>query len=359
MQAANKRRSCKARFAEVSPRRIFSRRFYLLMFVLALSIAAAAQTNHADAKLDPPTLTSSASSALVHTSLTYRLQTMFGLPLTGISVEVHNLQTHSVISSANTGQDGSVAFRNLPLGRYEVTIAGGILSPRREVQVDEHDTRITVELPLSPDGPRGNETVSVQQLTIPRKAREALAAANEAWEKGNWKKVREQATLALTAHPDYGAARAMLGFLDLREGNLELACAELKQAIENDPNSALAYLALGSVYNSMKQYDAALSALSVFPSVSSDKWQLHYEIARAYIGLGKYELGLRQIDYAQRLAGQDPVVLRLGKAHALLGLHRNSEAATELEAVLHQQPNGPFSSEAEGLLTALRSQIQR
>jgi len=55
----------------------------------------------------------------------------------------------------------------------------------------------------------------------------------------------------------------------------------LKQAIESDPNSALACLSLGSAYNSMRHCDTALEALSAFSGVAADNWQLHYELARS------------------------------------------------------------------------------
>jgi tetratricopeptide (TPR) repeat protein len=247
-------------------------------------------------------------------------------------------------------------FYGLLPGRYEITAAGGLLPPRREMQVDGGDSQTVLELPLSQL--TAGETVSVRQLTIPHNAKEALDAATDAWQKQRWKKARSEATQALSLYPGYGAALALLGFLDLQDGNLELACTNLKRAIESDPNSALAYVALGSAYNSMKRYEAALEALSVFPSIAADTWQVHYEQARAFIGLRKYELGLREIDASQRLAQQDPAVLHLGKAHALLGLHRNSEAAAELETIVRKQPNGPYTSDAQSLLATLRSQKQ-
>ncbi len=358
MQAANIRRRCNASFAEASPRRIFTHGFRLPILLLTTSLAVTAQTNQANAKLNPPTLTNAASLAPLHGSLTYHLQNTFGRPLIGISVEVRNVKSHSIMASARTGQDGTVSFYNLPPGRYEVTVAGGILPPRREIQFDTTDSHFGVELPLSQPNARGVETVSVQQLTIPRQAREALNAAMEAWQKYDWKKVRQQATRALALHPDYGAALAVLGFLDLQDGKPEVACPELKRAIAFDPNLALAYVTLGSAYNSMKQYDAALEALSVFPSVSADNWQVHYELARSYIGLRSYELGLREIDYSLQLSQHDPAVLHLAKAHVLLGMRKNAEAVPELETVLRTQPNGPYASEAKNLLAAVRSHSQ-
>ena len=355
MQAANPRCRCSASFAEVSPRRIFTDCFHVAILLLAVSLGVTAQTNQADAKLNPPALTNVGSPATVQGSLTYHLQNTLGRPLIGISVEVRNLQTHSVVR-ANTGRDGTVSFRNLPPGRYDVTVAGGILPPQREVQIDASDSHFAVELPLLQPNAQGVETVSVRQLTIPRKAREALNAAMEAWQKYDWKKMREQATRALALRPDYGAALALLGFLDLQDGNLELACPELKRAIELDPNSALAYVSLGSAFNSTKQYEAALEALSVFPSVSADNWQAHYELARSYIGLRKYESGLREINYSLHLAPHDPAVLHLAKAHVLLGMRRNAEAVPELETILRTQPNGPYAAEAQNLLAAVRSQ---
>lgn len=325
------------------------------MLLLACSLGVAAQTNQADAKLNPPALTNAGSPPAAQGSLTYHLQNTLGRPLTGISVEIRNLLTHSVVSRGNTGGDGTVSFRNLPPGRYDVTVAGGILPPRREVQIDASDSHFAVELPLLQPNAQGVETVSVRQLTIPRKAREALNAAMDAWQKGDWKKMRQQATRAVSLHPDYGAALALLGFLDLQDGNPEQASPELKAAITFDPNSALAYVSLGSAYNSMKQYEAALEALSVFPSVSADNWRAHYELARSYLGLRNYEAGLREINYSLQIAQHDPAVLHLAKAHVLLGMRRNTEAVPELETILRTQPNGPYAAEARNLLLTLRS----
>jgi tetratricopeptide (TPR) repeat protein len=281
---------------------------------------------------------------------------LLGRPLSGISVEVRNIQTHSTITRALSGPNGAVVFQSLLPGRYEITVAGGLLPPRREMQVDGGDSHAVLELPISQL--KAGETVSVRQLTVPRKAQEALEAASDALQKQDWTKARAQATRALTLHPDYAAALSLLGYLDLQDGNPEMASDDVKRAIETDPNSALAYLTLGSAYNSLKRYEAALEALSVFPSVSADTWQLHYEVARSYMGLRKFELGLIEINLAQKLAPQDPAVLILGKAHALAGLHRNSEAIAELEMLLHKQPKGPFAPDAQSFLAILRSQKQ-
>lgn len=322
--------------------------------LLVASSLTAAQTDQAAAKLNSPSLASTSAAAASHASLTYRLRNNFGRPLTGISVEVRNPQTHAVINSAFTGPNGEVKFNGLSPGRYEITVAGGILPPRREVQVEGGDIQGVLELPLSQS--KVHETISVGELTVPRQAKDALNAAAEAWQKQDWKKARAQAMRALALHPKYAAALSMLGFLDLREGNWEQACTNVKGALESDPNSALAYLTLGAAYNSMKRFEAALEALSVFPSVSADTWQVHYELARSYIGLRKYELGLLEINSSQKLTKQDPAVLHLGKAHALAGLHRDSEAMEELEALLRKQPNGPFAPDAQNFLAVLRSQ---
>jgi tetratricopeptide (TPR) repeat protein len=284
------------------------------------------------------------------------VRNLLGRPLIGISVEVRNIQTHSTITRAISGSNGAAVFQGLLPGRYEITVAGGLLPPRQEMQVDGADSRTVLELPISQL--KAGETVSVQQLTVPRKAQEALEAASEALQKRDWKKARAQATRALTLRPDYAAALSLLGYLDLQDGNPEMASDDVKRAIESDPNSALAYLTLGSAYNSLKRYEAALEALSVFLSVSADAWQLHYEVARSYMGLHKFELGLIEINLAQKLAPQDPAVLVLGKAHALAGLHRNSEAIAELEMLLRKQPKGPFAPDAQSFLALLRSQKQ-
>lgn len=344
-------RRCAACFAEARPRRRFAP---LLLSLTLVAVGSAAQEIQADAKMKPLAAATSGPAPSSISSLTCLVRNMLGRPLSGISVEVRNLQTHSAITSALSRPDGAVVFHGLAPGRYEITVAGGVLPPRRELQVDGGSGQAVLELPLSQFG--GHETVSVGELKVPRQAKEALNAASDAMRRQDWRKARTQAMRAVTLQPGYAAALAMLGYLDLQEGNLETASASAREAIQSDPNLAFAYLTLGTAYNSMKRYEAALQALSVFPSVSADIWQLHYELARSYMGLRKFELGLNEINSSQRLAGKDPAVLHLGRAHALAGLHRNSEAVAEVETVLQKQPHGPYASDAQNLLATLRSQ---
>jgi len=356
VQAAHSRRLCHACFAEIGPRRIITCGF-LLSSLLIVSALTAAQANRDDAKLSPPELNATGSALKASPSLTCRVRNLLGRPLSGISVEVRSVETHATITRAMSGSNGSVVFYGLLPGRYEVTVAGGLLPPRQEMQVDAGGGQTVLELPLSQA--RAADMVSVRQLSLPRKARETLDSAMDAWQKQQWKKARTQATQALSLYPDYAAALALLGFLDLQDGHLETASENLKRAIESDPNLALAYVALGSAYNSMSHYEAALETLSVFPSIAADTWQVHYELARAFIGLRKYALGLREIDSSLGLLKQDHAVLRLARAHALLGLHRDSEAVAELEAIVRKDPKGPYASDAQSLLADVHSHKQQ
>jgi predicted Zn-dependent protease len=324
--------------------------------LLDASSLAAAQEIQADARVKSAASASSGSAVSLNSSLTCLVRNLLGRPLSGISVEVRDIKTHATVTSAISGPNGAAVFYGLAPGRYEVTVADGLLPPRRELQVDRGDSQTVLELPLSQA--HEGQTVSVRALAIPHNAKEALGAATDAWQKQQWKKARAQVMRALSLWPGYGAGMALLGFLDLQDGALEQACANLTRAIEAEPNSPLVYIALGSAYNSMKRYEDALAVLSVFPSVSADTWQVHYEQARAFIGLRKYEAGLQEINSSQQLTRQDAAVLHLAKAHALLGLHRNAEAAVELETIVRNQPRGPYASDAQSLLAALRSQKQ-
>lgn len=328
---------------------------WILLLAAAWNVSLA-QVNQADAKLAPsplarPELTQTRGSLLVN------VRNKAGQPLSGISVEVRDLQTHAMLASARSEQDGALRFSDLPIGTFELTVAGGILPPRETVRVGNAVSVLSLTLPLSlAESVGSSHAVSVQQLSVPHGAQEALDKASGAWRRGDLKKAHELASHALAVDPSYGRALALLGFLDLQEGNAAVAAGELKQALTFDPDCPLAYVTLGSALNSMRQYIAALQALSVFPSVSADMWQAHYETARSYMGLRNFELALQELNRAQQLAREDPEVLHLGKAHALLALHRSPEAVIELQTVVRKDPAGAYATEAKTFLTSLEAQ---
>lgn len=291
--------------------------------------------------------------------ITCVLEDTLGHPVSDVSVEVRSAAPPLDISTAVTLRDGSARFHGLTSGAYDVTVAGGILVPPKRVQIGSSDATLVLSLPITLPQVAGrrNDTVSVQQLNIPEKAKEALHKAYEAWERNDIKQSRALAIRALQLHPYYGPALSLLGMLELQDGHPADAIIGLLQAVQYNPNSPRTYLALGSAYNELHKNTDALHALSIMATLLPDSWQLHYEVGRAYLGKARFEAAMEEFKHAQQLAPRELMVVHVGKAHALLGLHDYSGARAEFETVIRKSPEGPYAAESRELVVILDSQL--
>src|SRR5450755_2115442 len=284
-----------------------------------------------------------------------------GNPVSDLAVEIRSSTPPLERALAVSLPDGSVIFRGLPAGMYDVTVAGGIPLPPKRAQIDASNPTLALQLPftLPQVAGHGSNTVSVGQLTISEKAREALRKAYEAWDRKDTKQSRMWAIRALQVHPYYGPALSLLGILELDEGHPADAIIGLQQALQYNPNSPRTYLALASAYNELHNNTDALYALSIMAKLLPDSWQLHYEVGRAYLGQARFNAALEEFNRAQQSAQGESLVVHVGKAHALLGLHNYVAARTEFENVLRKSPNGPYAAECRQLAVLLDSQLKK
>lgn len=298
---------------------------------------------------------------LADLGITCILHDALGRPISAVWIEVRSVAPPLDVSTAATESDGSYKFHGLTAGAYDVTVAGGILLPRKRVQVNSSNDTVVLTLPITlPQAvAQQNATVSVEQLNIPEKAQDALRRAYDAWERGDTRQSRVLATRALQLHPYYGSALSLLGILELQDGHPADAITGLLQAVQYSPNSSRTYLALGSAYNELHQHADALHALSIMAKLVPESWQMHYEVGRAYLGQGRFDAANTEFNHAQQLAPRDPMVLHIGKAHAMLGLHNYSAARDEFEVVIRNAPNGPYAVESREMAVRLDSQLKQ
>jgi hypothetical protein len=293
--------------------------------------------------------------------ITCTLHDTQGRPVSEMAVEVSSSAPPLLRVTARTSEDGSISFQGLAPGTYDVTVAGGILIPPKRVRIDRPNQTLELQLPITLPQVAGrrNDTVSVEQLAVPENAREALRKAYEAWERNDVKHSRILAIHALQLHPYYGPALSLLGILELSEGHPADAIIGLQQAVQYDPNSLRTYLALASAYNELHNNTDALHALSIAAKLAPESWQLHYEIGRAYVGQGRFQAALDEFDRAQHSTTEERMVLHIGKAHALLGLHNYRAARAEFETVIRKSPDGPYAAESRELALVLDSRLKK
>ena len=289
------------------------------------------------------------------------LHDLAGRPLSGVAIELRSVSPPLEKIRALTGSDGSFTFDGLREGEYIVTAAGGLVSPPQHIQIHDAQAmlalRLPIELPLIPG--RTADLVSVQQLRTPTKAQQILQKAIDAWSRNDTRLGRTLTLRALQEQPDYAPALMLAGALDLQDGHPDEAIAHLLQSIQQAPDSPRAYLILASAYNQQQRNVEALDALSIAALFVSGSWQLHYETGRAYLGQGRFKNAFTEFDRAQQASAEDNMLLRLGKAHALLGSQNYEGARQELAGILEKSPNGAYSDESRKLAALIDARLKK
>jgi len=297
------------------------------------------------------------SHKLVHTcTLSGFVRDSSGKPVKDARIEVQSRESGQIVSSGYANPGGSFQISNLPAGNYEVVVTAGLAESRQPVNLEGSDQEVVVNLPAYNSGANtgGKDSVSVAQLRVPERARNAFHKAQEAARKQNVADANKYIEEALQAYPHYADALTMRGILKLDANHYNEASQDLEQAIQFDPNYPLAYIALGAAYNLMSHWDDALRALNRGTTLNPDSWQAYFEMGKSFLGKGDYPAALQQFDKTQQIQPQYALV-HLVKAHAMLGMKDYANATAELEAYLKSEPSGSQSAQARETLDKLRA----
>lgn len=270
-------------------------------------------------------------------------------PAKDARVELTNLSTGQVVAATYTSVNGTFDFSNIPNDDYEISVVAGLDEVRERVGVHGASANLNLRLPQpSREAAEvGSKTsVSVAQLSVPGKARNAFKKAQEAMTKQDLEKASKYVEEALSIHPEYSEALTLRGILKLDAGKIEEACSDLDRAIKADNNYPLAYFALGAAFNMQSKFDDALRTIDRGLALAPNSWQAYFELGKAFLGKGSYDAAVRQLNKAQDLGPKDYTLIHLVKAHALLGLKNYSEAMAELQWYLEKAPSGDRNSAA-------------
>ncbi len=294
------------------------------------------------------------------TSISGSVRSADGQPMGNVRVELRDGSTGSIVNSAYTGVGGNFEFRQIPQGNYEVIASSGTQQVEERIEPNSMHAVVDLRLPGPANGSRpndgmGNRTVSVAQYRVSQAARDELRKAREASVKDKLDEAQRHLAKALDLSPDYADALTLRAVFKLDAKDVDSAIEDLNKAIQNDPNCAMAYMALGSAFNMQGKFDEALQTLQRGESLAPDAWQTYFEKGRAYAGKNDFDAAVRSLDRAQTLAPAEFPLIRLVRAHALLNLNRFGDAAADLEAYLNKNPNGPEAAQAQRMLERARA----
>lgn len=316
-------------------------RFVTLIVACSLSLFAFSQFNEPMGRLG-----SSSVSGTVYSS--------DGAPVGGVHVELRDGTTSVLVNSTYSQPNGSFELYNIPRGSYELVAQSHGSEARLPVSV--HSSVLNVDLSLDGHNQSNGRgaTVSVAELRVPQKARDAYAKAQQAFMKSNFPEAEKHVMKALTVCPQYAQALTLRALLELQKHNEKDGEQDLEQAIVNDPSYGTAYLALGAVYNSQGRFDDAMRAAEHGVRITPNSWQGYFELAKACVGKGMYARGLQLAKKAESLGASGFAGIHLVKAYALIPLKLYKDAKLELQAFLLHNPTGRNAETAQRMLAQLQ-----
>jgi len=144
------------------------------------------------------------------------------------------------------------------------------------------------------------------------------------------------------------------GLSYLAVGRHAEALAALKQAVQADPNNAVAYMKLGLAYSGLHQYKETVAVLKMAIRIKPEvvEAEAYYHLGQAYIALGKHSDALeafKQALYITRAQAIDPEGPKVQRFPSLEDIHyslaltyhnmgRYSNAIAELHQVIALNP---------------------
>ncbi len=270
-------------------------------------------------------------------------------PVSNAKVEIRNITNGTAVAFGYTGPSGDFQVNNLPRGAYEVVATSGLSEAREEVRIDNSMEQLTLRLPNTSDSTfsPGQQTVSAQELRVPEKAQAALRKAQSCAEKGKYDEARQQIAKALNIEPKYSEAIAYRGVINMETGDLNSASDDLQKAIQFDNNDALAYVAMGSLYNMRSQFDDSLRELDRAVALTPTAWQVHFEISKAELGKADFSTALKEAEKAQSLLGRELAALHVIKGQAFFGMKSYADAVAEFQKFLseNQDKDSPIAAQ--------------
>jgi tetratricopeptide (TPR) repeat protein len=227
-------------------------------------------------------------------------------------------------------------------------------------------TCFTQHLPAQTDSPiKANHiysgadtgTVSANQLRISDKALRSVSRARQDIIDGKLDKAQKEIDKALHVSPDCAEAIDIQGLIHLHSGNLDQAANEFQRAIDGDPTIGQAYLGLGMVMISHKQFKAALIPLERAESLLPSSWLVYLQTAVADFQVGDMNATLQQLKYAERFAA--PNADRQSQtafmhAMVLIKLTDFTSAAKYLNDAIELSPGGTYAKSAQAKLDQLK-----
>jgi tetratricopeptide (TPR) repeat protein len=265
------------------------------------------------------------------------------IPISGVIVSVRSLAGGS-FAGVLTDSSGRFEMQGLTPGNYEIVLEEAGYEPTRaNLELSGPMQPVELHLRVINRPPRGSTdyTISVRDLKIPSRAREAFDKGLERLEKFDAAGGRTQFARAIAVFPEYYEAYYHLGVAELRLGNNRKAAEAFQKAIDlSGGRYPWAQFSLGFVLCRLGDYAEAKKVIDRGLEVDANS-------AIGHVMLSVVLFGLDRLEEAEQSARQ-ALLRNPGLASAYLALadvhgrrHEYAMQLHDLDGYLKLASDGP------------------
>ena len=286
-------------------------------------------------------------------------------PLNGIAVYLED-RTRSRLAQSITAGDGRFQFNRVTSGVYFIVVKPNNTEFRpterrieliETARVGSNTATERVDIVLEPIVRRTDLPAAVIfAQEVPDAAKEKFEHAVDEINKKKTELAIKDLTAALGIFPDYFQAAQQLGLLYVEAESYQLAIPPLVKAIEVNPKAGSAYVALGIASLKLGRADLALDALQRAQPFEDKSFRMHFYLGLTLLELNRLDEAEVALRESYRLGGPS----KAASAHLYLASIQTkrghkSDAITELETYLRENPKAPNASAVREAIAKLRN----
>ncbi len=280
--------------------------------------------------------------------------------LNGVRVDLEGA-AGGVHATAFTSGSGNFQFNNVRGGSYELVFEqSGYQDDRERLDIDGPMLSMTVQLKkMNSEAGASGPSVSVRELSIPHKAREAMVKGMMLlYQKSDYAGSIKEFERAIHAYADYYEAYAQIGMAHIKMNQNEEAERALRTSIDiSHEHYADGYALLAALYSSEKRFSDAEPAARKAVELDARSWHAQSELAQALLGLDRAEEAEEHAQAAADIQPENPTLrLLLADVHMQT---RNAPALVEdLNTYLKLAPNGAYADKVRQQRDEIQQRLQ-
>lgn len=267
----------------------------------------------------------------------------------------------AVVGTVFTNTNGTFRFNDISPGTYTlVADQVGYQTASQQVEVFSSVYGVQIELLRTPDARtsinKGPSTVSVRDLSIPRKAHDDMEKGKALlYGKSDYQGSLKPFEKATQEYPDYYEAYTQIGVAYMKLADTVNAERAFRKSIEvSHEQYPDAYIGLAELFLNGHRFADAEPLARKAIEIDSNSWQADSQLARALVELHRPSEAETSAVAAVKLK-PDNATLYLVLANIHIQLQNNRALLDDLNHYLKLAPDGPFAEQAR----RERGEIQR